>query len=193
MGNEKERWDKFWKIGNVGVTPARRQMFKRFKAIPLPEKARILDVGCGSGTWAYFWKDFGYNVIGLDISSKSLEITWGKGVVAIKGDAKRLPFNDGTFDLVYSDGLLEHFVDPKPILEEIFRVSRKYIITLVPRNTLYNFVHNLILRPPKEYKKKDSEWVRLVMDLNPKAIEFRKSIFGVLLIICEREAAGVKN
>jgi len=193
MGSKKEGWDKFWKTGDVGVTPARRQLFKTFQEISLPEKARILDVGCGSGTLAHFWKEYRYDVIGLDISDKSLEITRRKGVAVVRGDATRLPFNDGSFDLVYSDGLLEHFIKPNPILEEIFRVGKKYIITLVPRNTLYNFIHNIILRPPKEYKRKDLEWVRLHEELNPKSIEFKKVMFGVLLILCERERAGAKD
>ena len=186
MGNEKERWDKFWKYGDVGVTPTRRNLFKRFKEIELPENAKILDVGCGSGTLAHFWKEQGYDVTGLDISDKSLEITRSKGVYCVKGDVtKRLPFDDNTFDLVYSDGLLEHFVDPKPVLEEIFRVSRRYVLTMVPRNTLYNLIHNIIVRPPKEYKKKDSEWVGLHKELNPSNIKFEKIRFGCLLIRCD--------
>ena len=36
MRKEKERWDKFWKYGDVGVTPTRRNLFKRFEKIKLP-------------------------------------------------------------------------------------------------------------------------------------------------------------
>lgn len=186
--NEKEGWDKFWKYGDVGVTPTRKNLFKRFKEIQLPKDAKILDVGCGSGTYAHFWKEQGYNVTGLDISEKSLEITRSKGVYCVKGDVtKRLPFEDNEFDLVYSDGLLEHFIDPKPVLEEIFRVSRKYIVTTVPRITLYNLIiHDIIFRPPKEYKKKDDEWVALHKKFNPRSIEFEKVRFGILMILCEK-------
>ena len=186
MRNKKERWDKFWKHGDVGVTPTRRNLFKRFKKIKLPGNAKILDVGCGSGTLAHFWKEQGHDVTGLDISDKSLEITHSKGVYCVKGDVtKRLPFDDNTFDLVYSDGLLEHFVDPKPILEEIFRVSKKYVLTMVPRISLYNLIHNIILRPPKEYKRRDSEWVELHSKFNPHHIEYDKVRFGLLYILCE--------
>ena len=187
MSNEKERWNKFWKHGDVGVTPTRRNLFKRFKEIKLPKDAKILDVGCGSGTLAKFWKDQGYDVTGLDISDKSLEITRSKGIYCVKGDVtKQLPFDNNTFDLVCSDGLLEHFVNPKPVLEEIFRVSGKYVLTMVPRNTLYNFIHNIILRPPKEYKKEDSEWFEVHKEFNLRSIEFEKVRFGILMILCEK-------
>ena len=186
--NEKEKWNKFWKHAYIGVTPTRKNIFKRFKEIKLPEDAKILDVGCGSGTLAHFWKENGYDVTGLDMSDRSLEITSRKGVHCVKGDVtKRLPFNDNTFDLVYSDGLLEHFIDPKPILEEIFRVSKKKILTMVPRITLYNLIiHDIIFRPPKEYKKKDHEWVELHRELDPRSIEFEKVRFGILMILCEK-------
>ena len=188
MRYEKERWDKFWKSGGIGVTPTRRNLFKIFKKIKLPKNAKILDVGCGSGTLAQFWKDQGYDVTGMDISDKSLEITRSKGVYCVKGDVtKKTPFEDNTFDLVYSDGLLEHFVDPKQVLEEIFRISKKYVLTMVPRITLYNLIiHDIIFKPPKEYKKEDHEWVALHRELEPRFIEFEKVRFGILMILCEK-------
>lgn len=185
--NEKEKWDKFWRHGGVGVTPTRKKLFKRFKEIELPEKAKILDVGCGSGTLAHFWKEQGYDVTGLDISDKSLEITRSKGVYCVKGDVtKRLPFEDNTFDLVYSDVLLEHFGNPKPVLAEIFRVSGRYVLTMVPRNTLYNLIANIISRPPREYKKREHEWVELHKEFYPYSLKFDNVGPGTLMILCEK-------
>jgi ubiquinone/menaquinone biosynthesis C-methylase UbiE len=185
--NDEKRWNRFWKYGNVGVTPTRRNIFKEFKKIYLPIDAKILDVGCGSGTLASFWKNQGYSVAGVDISDKVLKITGTKDVYRIKADVTRgLPFKDGTFDLVYSDGLLEHFVNPKPILQEIFRVSKTYVLTLVPRSTLYNVIHNIVLRPPNEYKRKDLNWIGLHKEFNPSFSRFKKIKYGVLMILCKK-------
>jgi ubiquinone/menaquinone biosynthesis C-methylase UbiE len=185
--NEKEKWNKFWKHAYLGVTPTRKNLFKRFEEIKLSESAKILDVGCGSGTLANFWKEQGYDVTGLDMSDRSLEITSRKGVHYVKGDVtKSLPFEDNTFELVYSDGLLEHFIYPKPVLEEIFRVSKKYVLTMVPRICLYVWLINIIFRPPKEYKKKEDEWVELHRELNPRSVEFEEVRFGILMILCEK-------
>jgi len=141
---------------------------------------------------AKFWEQRGYYVIGLDISDKSLKISHGKGIKCVKGNAEELPFKNDTFDLVYSDGLLEHFLDPKPIIKEIFRVSKKYVCTIVPRDTLTNLIHNLILRPPKEYKKKDHEWIKIHEEFSNN-VECEKIRFGrlplpphVLFILCEK-------
>lgn len=149
--------------------------------------AKILDVGCGSGVLAHFWKQGGYSIIGVDLSDKAIEITRNKGVPCKKGDVmKGLPFEDNGFDLVYSDGLLEHFFDPKPVLRELFRVSRKYVLTLVPRICLYNLVAAFILRPPREYKKTSSEWIKLHETLRPKSIRSKNVRFGILSILCRK-------
>jgi len=192
MVKDGREWDKFWEYGDVGITPTRKNLFKRFEALRLLQNAKILDVGCGSGTLAKFWEQRGYYVIGLDISDKSLKISHGKGIKCVKGNAEELPFKNDTFDLVYSDGLLEHFLDPKPIIKEIFRVSKKYVCTIVPRDTLTNLIHNLILRPPKEYKKKDHEWIKIHEEFSNN-VECEKIRFGrlplpphVLFILCEK-------
>jgi len=183
-----KRWDRFWKYGNVGVTPTRRNIFKEFKKIYLPINEKILHVECGSGTLASFWEKQGYNVVEVDISNKALKIMGSKDVYCIKADVtKWLPFKNGTFDLVYSDGLLEHFINPKPILQEIFRVSKTYLLTLVPRSTLYNVIHNIVLRRPKEYKRKDFNWIGLHKEFNPSFSRFKKIKYGVLIILCKKQ------
>jgi SAM-dependent methyltransferase len=64
----------------------------------------------------------------LDHSGKSLNLMkdWAvenrKHVVLIKADAEALPFKNQCFDVVFHQGLLEHFPNPKPILRENYRV-----------------------------------------------------------------------
>ncbi len=195
MKKGKEEWSKYWGMkqvslwqsGRFSVTPTRKNLFSLFEKIPLPGDAKILDVGCGSGSLTRFWKERGYDVIGLDISDNALEIAAKKGLNCVKGDVtKGLAFEDNTFDLVYSDGLLEHFINPKPILEEIFRVSRKYVLTTVPRKCLYKVIHNILFRPPKEYKREDSEWINLHKEFNPKSIRVGRIKFGLLTLLCEK-------
>ena len=98
--HEKEIWNKFRKYGDVGATPTRKKLFKRFKEIELPENAKILDVGCGSGTLARFWKEKEYDVTGLNISDRALDIISRKDVHCVRGDVtKRLLFEDAIFNL----------------------------------------------------------------------------------------------
>jgi len=178
------QWDRVWDGRDIGVTPARRMIFKIFDTIPLSSGAKVLDVGCGSGTLATYWEKRGCDITGLDFSDRALELTSKKSIKVIKGVATWLPFHKDTFDLVYSDGLLEHFIDPKPILREIFRVSKGYVISILPRNTLYNFIHNIVFRVPKEYKRSDIEWLWLHQELNWQ-VKYKVLIFGLLVVVCQ--------
>lgn len=182
-----EIWDSQWvKLRDIGVTPTRRNIFKLFKGIDLPIDAKVLDVGCGAGTLAHFWHEQGYDVTGLDISDEALALSSPKGFKRIKGDVGKLPFADNTFDLVYSDGLLEHFTKPEVILQEIWRTSKHYVLTLVPRCTLYNWLCNIVFKPPKEYKKSDEEWLQLHLACNPITTELKKVAFGILFILVNK-------
>jgi SAM-dependent methyltransferase len=66
----------------------------------------------------------------LDYSPASLDIVRrrseriGVPVLLVRADALRMPFRDGAFDVVFHQGLLEHFRDPMPLLRENARVTR---------------------------------------------------------------------
>ena len=49
----------------------------------------------------------------------------GATVHLVRANALALPFRDGTFDVVFHQGLLEHFRDPRPLLAENARVVRR--------------------------------------------------------------------
>jgi SAM-dependent methyltransferase len=58
----------------------------------------------------------------------------GWGTIHWRGDARSLPFKDGTLDFVYSSHLLEDFHDWWPVLEEWARVLKPegHLVILVP-------------------------------------------------------------
>lgn len=191
MKDEGKIWSEFWTekeswLWILRFTPTYKKIVKMFKSINLPKDAKILDAGCGTGKLASFWLNEGYDILGVDISDAALAITNKKGVKTIKADIlKGLPFEDKSFDLVYSDGLLEHFVDPEPILAELFRVSKQYVLTFVPRISPLKTIIDFIIPPPKEYKKRDSEWIQLHEKF--KAINIKSErLFTVLGVLCEK-------
>lgn len=93
---------------------------------------RVLEVGSGLGLLAAEVAgavgDSG-RVVGLEYSeaqlAKAREAGRGRGnLELVRGDAHRLPFEDGSFDLVYCRYLLEHVADPGRVLIEMRRVLR---------------------------------------------------------------------
>ena len=73
---------------------------------------RVLDVGCGTGFATEGILERTEHVHGLDQSVHQMEKAWQKfgkhdRVRFYRGDAERLPFNTGTFDVIWSSGSIE--------------------------------------------------------------------------------------
>jgi SAM-dependent methyltransferase len=84
--------------------------------------SRVLDLGCGrGGVVELFWRDVRL-AAGLDPDSPSLAEHRAAGMPVIRGVGERLPFVDGSFDLVVCVWVLEHLPDPAATLTEVRRV-----------------------------------------------------------------------
>lgn len=111
----------------------------------LPGKISTLEVGSGSGRLSCFLASHGYHTTCLDYSPNALGVAVRNYRLAenqgnfIMADAERLPFSDNSFDVVLSTGLLEHFIDPQPVVNEMARVLRPgglFISDIVPEKLL---------------------------------------------------------
>ena len=97
--------------------------------LDIPEGARVLDVGCGTGFGTEGLLRYTDNVHGLDQSIHQMEKAFEKfgkhdRVRFYRGDAERLPFQDNSFDVVWSSGSIEYWPNPVDALEEFRRVVK---------------------------------------------------------------------
>lgn len=90
---------------------------------------RVMEVGAGSGRDLLGLAQRGAIGVVLDYSPGSLAIVsrlareQGIAVHLVQADALAMPFRDGTFEVVFHQGLLEHFRDPMPLMRENARVT----------------------------------------------------------------------
>lgn len=90
----------------------------------------VLEIGCGMGLHTEIMTRAGACVNSIDISDTSVEATHRrlalKGLSANvqQGDACELPFQDGSFDFVWSWGVIHHSAQTAAIIREIARVLR---------------------------------------------------------------------
>ncbi len=114
---------------------------KMFELYNLPEKAKILDIGCGKG---YLLFDFlkilpNAEIHGIDISDYAIENSKEeiKGMLSV-GNSTNLPYEDNYFDLVISINTLHCLEAPNLFesLKEVERVGKahKYICVESYRN-----------------------------------------------------------
>jgi pseudaminic acid biosynthesis-associated methylase len=95
----------------------------------------VLEVGCNVGGNLRWIADLigAENVAGVDVNEKALELLRERvpGVDARIARGGELPFEAGSFDLVFTTGVLIH-QDPEtqlePMMREIVRCARRYVV-----------------------------------------------------------------
>ena len=91
---------------------------------------RLLEVGCGMGTDLLQFARGGAKVTGIDLTPRSIDISrhhlsvYGQSGEFAIADCERLPFDDESFDVAYSNGVLHHTPDTAEAVREIHRVLR---------------------------------------------------------------------
>jgi len=107
---------------------------KIVNSVEIKNADKVLDVGCGTGMFLKLLKEKhdGVEAIGIDPDKGALEIatkrlTKFKDVKLIRGFGETLPFEDETFDIVFSTLAFHHMpTDIKQkAIKEIFRVLKK--------------------------------------------------------------------
>jgi ubiquinone/menaquinone biosynthesis C-methylase UbiE len=86
----------------------------------------VLDVGTGSGIFAEGFSRLGLDVTGIDGSAEMIAVarSFVPGGRFMLGEAEKLPFADGSFDLVFLGHLLHETDRPLGALVEARRVTR---------------------------------------------------------------------
>jgi SAM-dependent methyltransferase len=112
----------------------------------------VLEIGAGMGTDLAQFAAHGANVTDLDLSAGHLQLAEenfhlrGLRGRFIHHDAEALPFADGSFDLVYSNGVLHHTPNTVAVVGEIRRVLRpggRAIVMFYAENSLH-YWRNLV-------------------------------------------------
>ena len=131
---------------------------------------RCLDVGTGTGEIAFHvarTAGAGSTVVGVDITPKMLELAERKEKemdLPVKidwrvGDALKLEFEDGSFDLVTSGYMLRNVTDILQAVSEMHRVlapGGKVVVAELskPKNAVVRFFYNIDMKRVKRYGRK---------------------------------------
>ena len=113
------------------------------------ETVKVLEIGCGSAIDSHLVAeryDNRVSFVGADLSPHSIDLAakvgayFKKQITVTVDDATASNFPDETFDLIFSQGVIEHFKDPHAIMTEQVRLLKKdgFLIIDVPQK--YNIL-----------------------------------------------------
>ena len=115
----------------------------------------VLEVGPGSGFASQLFAEAGAHVTAVDLTDWAVETTrarleaFGLQGNVLQADAERLPFDDASFDLVFSWGVIHHTTDMHKALRELVRVLRpggRLVLMLYHRHSLFFAVYRAFAR-----------------------------------------------
>lgn len=122
-----------WRFGQ----DRRLDLIQRYAAL---EGKRILDVGCGLGTYMKKLRAFSNEVYGVDIDPEKVAQAQEQLEHVYLAPAEELPFPEAYFDVILLHEVLEHVTDDHQAVREAYRVAKTggRLVIFVP-NRLYPF------------------------------------------------------
>jgi ubiquinone/menaquinone biosynthesis C-methylase UbiE len=121
--NLPHRMDEF--VGWLGGPGAPSRVRAR-ELIRERDPKSVLEVACGPAIEAGEWPGIEWR--GVDSCQYLVDYAAEKGLAVSLGDAEKLPFKAGEFDVVYSRHLWEHLPTFKKALREALRVASKAVV-----------------------------------------------------------------
>jgi 2-polyprenyl-6-hydroxyphenyl methylase/3-demethylubiquinone-9 3-methyltransferase len=94
----------------------------------LPSPVKILDMGCGAGFLTHDMARQGHEVVGVDLSERSLEVARKMDETGridyLMADVAKVPLPEGSFDAVCAMDILEHVENPRAVIQEASRLLK---------------------------------------------------------------------
>lgn len=144
----------------------------------LKEK-KVLEIRCGGGAHSALFKRKGAHITAVDLTAErvnstaqKLKMVPGKSKV-LQADAEQLPFEENSFDIVYSNGVLHHAQNTDSCVAEAWRVlkpSGRIVLMLYARHSIM-FWTNLLIRAlfnGSFFKEPEATWLGKLTEGKPK-------------------------
>lgn len=164
------------------------KLFKQRRMLPVVEMdlanlkgKKVLEIGSGGGGHSMLFKKYGADMTSVDLTPERVVSTAKKfsllepknSGVAFVADAENLPFQNETFDIVYSNGVLHHSENTEKCFDEVYRVLKKdgkAVIMLYSRHSAQFWCNTFIksIVTGEFFKFPEKEWLGRLSEGKPK-------------------------
>lgn len=122
------------------------------------EPGRLLDVGCGSGSFLKMMRDLSWVVTGVEVDINAVAVAREEfGLNVLQSDLFSAKFEDNFFDAVTLGHVIEHVSDPAALLRECKRVLKPGGKLVITTPNIKSLGHRLFcsdwrgLEPPRHF------------------------------------------
>lgn len=181
--NEKQFFDFTFEFGVrkpvskfYKVVQSSRKYYESFLLTDCCNK-KVLEYGCGMGSYAFFLAKHGAKVTGIDMSKVAIDLAKTRanaeginGIVFLVMDAEATQFEDSTFDLICGTGILHHLQLHKALME-VARILKPEGKAIFIEPMGYNPAINLFRKLTPHFRTRDEH------PLTVKDLEFMEKFF----------------
>jgi 2-polyprenyl-3-methyl-5-hydroxy-6-metoxy-1,4-benzoquinol methylase/predicted RNA-binding Zn-ribbon protein involved in translation (DUF1610 family) len=99
-----------------------------------PPRPRVLDVGCGPGVFIDVARERGLDAAGVELNEQNVADMRARGITVYDRLLDECGLGPGSFDLIALWEVLEHIVEPRPLMTEVARLLSPggVVLVLVP-------------------------------------------------------------
>jgi ubiquinone/menaquinone biosynthesis C-methylase UbiE len=191
-----DRWDKFWRRDDVCQFNIHAKLIDSICRHVGRPPMTILEVGPGTGSDSIHLANMGYNIVVIDFSYESLALVKrnanerGISLLMVRGDALLLPFKANSVDLIFHQGLAEHFDSPDRLIREQTKALKYngHIIIDVPQTfTFYTIKKHWLIFRNKWFAGWETQYTvgklkRLAKRCRLKPVEFFGYHYDLVLV-----------
>jgi 2-polyprenyl-3-methyl-5-hydroxy-6-metoxy-1,4-benzoquinol methylase len=119
--------ESLWETIPEGLEPADFARRRRFLLEHVSPGLRVLDVGCGEGSFTAALAAAGARAVGLDVAEEPLRRARGRHPeleLRLIAESGEWPASDASFDVVWAGEVIEHVADTAAWLSQLRRVLR---------------------------------------------------------------------
>ncbi len=188
LTHQREEWQDIWKRRGIITTivDAGRQIynwfFRRYLRKFISKNTRFLEVGCGTASLSLSLAGEIRELVGVDNAEAALELSRKRardgGVENSTfelGDCLALQY-ENEFDVVWSQGLMEHFDDPVKVASEHYKAVKPGGIALlsIPYRYSYHTLWYKLTRP--RFLRPLWPWTEQIFYTKKQLLEIGKKI-----------------
>ncbi|MBN2423436.1 MAG: class I SAM-dependent methyltransferase [Calditrichaceae bacterium] len=138
------------------IHPLKKAFHKKYKFFK-PENidSKLLDIGCGNGSFLFRMKQFGWIAEGIDFDKRAIEIALKNNLKVFNSNLRDINYPDDTFDMIVLDNVFEHIYDLDALFTEVYRIMKPQGRVFINTPNIKSFTHTIFrenwrgLEPPR--------------------------------------------